>query len=105
MENLIEKLPIGTDREPFYRESQGDEGNAEILERYKVMINYFLENPHRATTRTNMKILTSIYYNDRVLMQNEKLREKLRQEILNSPEAKMERARNKEDSILTGGSQ
>jgi len=86
MKTVMQTLPIRTDMDPFYRESQGEKGDAEILERYKVIINYFAENPHRAVAGKNGQMLHTIYYNDRVLMKNEQLRERLRKKILNSPE-------------------
>jgi len=84
MKNIMEELPRSTEMVPIYRELQGSEADAEILERYKVMIDYFTRHQERAVTGKNALILNHIYYSDRVLMKNEQLREKLRQ-ILTLP--------------------
>jgi hypothetical protein len=89
MKTLMQTLPIGTDMEILYRESQGEKRDAEIFRRYEIIIDYFAENPDRAATETNSEILTSLYFNDEVLVRFEPLRKKLLEKILNSPEARI----------------
>ncbi|MEK6884159.1 MAG: hypothetical protein AABY22_31305 [Nanoarchaeota archaeon] len=73
----------------FYRISQGESRDREILERYRTIINYFEENPKRATSSKNYEMLELLYHNDRVLEQDEILRETLRKRVLNSREVLM----------------
>ncbi len=59
----------------YYSESQGNLRDKEILKRYDVMIDYYTTNPGRVLD--NKESLSLLYYNDRVLMENERLRSKL----------------------------
>jgi len=67
-----------------YSESQGPERDFEILERYRVIINGFIANPESASTEVNRTFLSRLYYNDAVLARDAKLRESLREKVLNS---------------------
>ena len=94
MENLIEKLPIGTDMEPFYRKSQGKKGNREIIERYKVVIDYFIRNPERAVSEINQRLISEMVYNDVILQEHRSLCHMILGRILNLPSKSMGKKRN-----------
>lgn len=69
------KSAIQRQENEYYIESQGAWRDQEILGRYQVMINYFAENPERIFD--NEKTLSTLYYNDVILAQDENLRSRL----------------------------
>ncbi len=104
MKCLMEEMPINDEgREHFYRESQGKSADKEILGRYKVMIDYFSQNPDRAATGINEKRMRILLYNDVILQKDKTLCKKALNKILNSPEAIIERQKDI-GRTMTGGS-
>lgn len=59
----------------WYSESQGNR-DWEIASRYRKIIEYFEQNPHRAANLLNKEILTALHYKDRVLGRDEELRKR-----------------------------
>jgi len=64
----------------FYTESQGEKRDKEILERYRVIINYFAENPDRI--KGNWSHLYNIHMLDKVLKINKNLAILLKEKII-----------------------
>ena len=83
-------------KEPFwYTESQGEERDREIRERYSRIIDYFAENPKRAYTPRNFEILMGLLFND-VLIRNDTgsdtwLHNRINREVIYSPKCEKER--------------
>ncbi len=94
MRNLIEKLPIGTDIEILYRESQGKKGDREIIERYKGMIDYFIRNPDRAAAEINQRLIGEMVYNDVILQEHRSLCHMILSRILNLPSKSISEKKN-----------
>ena len=65
----------------FYRKSQGQSRDREIIERYRIIISYFIDNPDRINA--NGLALSILYHNDAVLMKHEPLRNELLERVLN----------------------
>ena len=75
---------MSTKYDIFYKTSQGELRNSEILERYKTIMDYFIKHPNRIIA--NWLELSSIYHNDNdaVLRTDQSLRNELLQRVLNS---------------------
>ena len=65
-----------------YSDRVGENMEREILERYKVIINYYVENPHRIAD--NSKKLTDLVYRDAVLKKDDHLKKRLYQILRNT---------------------
>ena len=78
-------------REVFYRVSQGEKADREIIGRYKVMLNYFAQNPDRAVEGINEERIRMILSNDIILQTEKSLIKRGYRKILNSPEAIVKR--------------
>lgn len=87
MKYAMEKMVIPNEsRQPSYRESQGDAIDREILGRYRVIINYFAENPERAATEMNHMLINNLAYNDVILSTDVELHTMLFDKVLNAPQ-------------------
>lgn len=55
----------------FYSESQGNERDKEIFERYQTIVNYFVQNPDRVVG-INFTNLAALGYHDHILVKRDK---------------------------------
>ena len=74
MENQ-NKLPLKQEFRIPYSDRVGEDRDKEILERYKIIVDYYIENPHRIPD--NLEKLENPRYFDAVLVKDESLAKKL----------------------------